>query len=343
MDGEQPWRGLGDFRRAVQERGGKEMHFRRLARAWLGRGQWPAGSGEGLPARLVAALPGIRRALESLAVPTGVRQGTQDGASKLLMELSDGQCVETVLLPRDAVCVSSQVGCAVGCVFCMTGRSGLVRQLGSAEIVAQVAEARRRNPLLRKVDFMGMGEPAHNLRAVLEAVSFLGTYGEFAHKSLMVSSVGDPRLFDALEALPAGSVRPALALSLHCAFDEGRRALLPRAARMPVADIVLRAERYARASGNPVQYEWVLMQGVNDSAAQASELARLLAGRYAMVNLIPVNPVEGSGFVRPGKEQCVAFAEALRASGIVTKIRISAAQDIAGGCGQLRARAAARL
>ena len=102
--------------------------------------------------------------------------------------------------------------------------------------------------------------------------------------------------------------------------------------------IVLRAERYARASGNPVQYEWVLMQGVNDSAAQASELARLLAGRYAMVNLIPVNPVEGSGFVRPGKEQCVAFAEALRASGIVTKIRISAAQDIAGGCGQLRAK-----
>ena len=333
------WGSVGDFRRAVEALGGKEPHFRRLARAWMGRAPWPDTGDGALPKKLREGLGGIRARLDALARPSALRQGEQGGASKMLMELSDGEAVETVLLPRDAVCVSSQVGCAVGCVFCMTGRFGLVRQLGSAEIVAQVAQARRLNPSLRKVDFMGMGEPAHNLRAVLEAVAFLGTYGEFAHKSLMVSSVGDPRLFSALESLGPGSVKPALALSLHSASDEGRRRLLPRAGRISIAEMVERAERYARSSGNPVQYEWVLLQGINDSPAQAEELAGLLKGRYAMVNLIPVNPVEGSGFCRPDRAQCMAFAGRLRDSGIVTKIRISAAQDIAGGCGQLRARA----
>ena len=115
------------------------------------------------------------------------------------MDLADGQTVESVLLPRGGLCVSSQLGCAVGCVFCMTGRDGLVRQLGSAEIVAQVALARRMRAV-RKVVFMGMGEPAHNLDNVLEAIELLGIEGAIGHKNLVFSTVGDPRVFDALPA-----------------------------------------------------------------------------------------------------------------------------------------------
>jgi 23S rRNA (adenine2503-C2)-methyltransferase len=147
----------------------------------------------------------------------------EDGSARLLVELADGQTVEAVLLPRDGLCVSTQVGCAVGCVFCMTGRDGLKRQLGSAEIVAQVALARSRR-VVRKVVFMGMGEPAHNLDNVLEAIDLLGTLGGIAHKNLVFSTVGDRRVFD---RLPRAPVRPALALSLHSTRPALREQLLP--------------------------------------------------------------------------------------------------------------------
>jgi 23S rRNA (adenine2503-C2)-methyltransferase len=153
------------------------------------------------------------------------------GRRACLLDLADGQTVESVLLPRDGVCVSTQVGCAVGCRFCMTGRSGLLRQLGSAEIVAQVVLARRRRKVA-KVVFMGMGEPAHNMDNVLEAIELLGTAGGIGHKNLVFSTVGDRRVF---ERLPQGKVKPALALSLHttvpsCARNccPGRRTSLRR-------------------------------------------------------------------------------------------------------------------
>ena len=168
-----------------------------------------------------------------------------DGSARLLVELADGQMVESVLLPRGGLCVSSQVGCAVGCVFCMTGKSGLLRQLGSAEIVAQVALARRFRPV-KKVVFMGMGEPAHNLDNVLEAIDLLGTEGGIGQKNLVFSTVGDARAF---ERLPLGRVKPALALSLHTTDAALRAQLLPRAPRMDPADLIEQGERYARATG----------------------------------------------------------------------------------------------
>src|SRR5690606_18694098 len=137
-----------------------------------------------------------------------------------------------------------------GCVFCMTGQGGLARQLGSAEIVAQVALARRQRPV-RKVVFMGMGEPAHNLDNVLDAIDLLGTLGNLGHKNIVFSTVGDARVF---ERLPLGRVRPALALSLHTTRDELRARLLPRAPRLAVAELVERGERYARSTGYPIQY-----------------------------------------------------------------------------------------
>src|SRR5712675_2340148 len=144
-----------------------------------------------LRARLRAhgALPAIEAGLQGLAQVRS-EHPAQDGSARWLIELADGQTIESVLLPRDGVCVSTQVGCAVGCVFCMTGRSGLLRQLGSTEIVAQVALARARRTV-RKVVFMGMGEPAHNLDNVIEAIELLGREGGIAHKNLVFSTVGD--------------------------------------------------------------------------------------------------------------------------------------------------------
>ena len=305
----------------LRERSAKPQHERLVYRAWLRRAAWPDPGAGKLPRTLCAGLPFLREELAALAVPGLRREGGDGVSSKMLLRLSDGRTVESVVLPKNAVCVSTQVGCAVGCAFCMTGRGGLIRQLGSAEIVAQVAAAREINPAIRKVDFMGMGEPAHNLRAVMEAVQFLGTYGDFGHKSLMISSSGSRRLFQHLMALSRQAVKPALALSLHSTRDE-----------------VAAAEAYSRMARTPVQYEWVLLQGVNDGALEADGLIALLAGRNAMVNVIPVNEVSGSPFKRPPKEACLGFVRRLREAGIVATIRQSAAQDVLGGCGQLRSR-----
>ncbi|MCW5626807.1 MAG: RNA methyltransferase, partial [Burkholderiales bacterium] len=250
---------------SVRERltalGAKPVHSERVLKAWTRA--LPLDSGRGdperfLPAPLRAALPGVAAELAAL---TRVRSEhpSADGSRRLLVELTDGQTVESVLLPRDGVCVSTQVGCAVGCVFCMTGRSGLLRQVGSAEIVAQVALARRYRPV-RKVVFMGMGEPAHNLDNVLDAIELLGTAGDIGHKNLVFSTVGDHRVFD---RLPRGTVKPALALSLHTTDAELRERLLPRAPRIDPADLVELGERYARATGYPIQYQWTLLAGIN--------------------------------------------------------------------------------
>jgi 23S rRNA (adenine2503-C2)-methyltransferase len=218
----------------------------------------------------------------------------------------------------------------------MTGRDGLLRQLGGAEIVAQVALARARRPV-RRVVFMGMGEPAHNLDNVLEAIELLGTAGAIGHKNLVFSTVGDRRVF---ERLPLGSVKPALAISLHTTRADLRERLLPKAPRIDPAELVELGERYARATGYPIQYQWTLLAGVNDSEEEVDGIARLLTGKYAMMNFIPYNANEGFGFRRPAREHASKLAGMLHQRGIVARLRDSAGQDVEGGCGQLRARAA---
>ncbi len=240
-----------------------------------------------------------------------------------------------MLLPRGGLCVSTQVGCAVGCGFCMTGVGGLERQLGSAEIVAQVALARSRRAV-KKVVFMGMGEPAHNLDNVLEAICWLGTEGSIGHKNLVFSTVGDRRVF---ERLPIGPVKPALALSLHSTFAALRERLMPRAPRIDPAELVEEGERYARATHYPIQYQWTLLEGVNDGEEECERIVSLLAGKYAVMNLIPWNDVPGLAFRRPAPERSAAMASRLNGRGILTKLRQSAGQEVEGGCGQLRSRA----
>ncbi len=258
-----------------------------------------------------------------------------DGVARLLVELADGQMVESVLLPRGGLCVSTQVGCAVGCVFCMSGRNGLIRQLGSAEIVAQVVLARKRR-VVSKVVFMGMGEPAHNLDNVMEAIELLGTQGNIGHKNLVLSTVGDLRVF---ERLLQEKVKPALALSLHTTDATLRAKLLPQAPQIAIEELVERAEVYARATGYPVQYQWTLIEGVNDSDAEVERIAQLLSGKYAIMNFIPFNEVDGLACRRPSTERTASIVQTLKQHGILARIRDSAGQEIEGACGQLRARA----
>jgi len=328
---------LAAVRSLFREAGARACHESRLMRLWTQALPWDSPrkkSADCLPASLDRALPMIVRSLDSLA-ELRLRHGAEDGGERLLIGLHDGQSVEAVLLPREGVCVSTQVGCAVGCVFCMTGQGGLLRQLGSAEIVAQVVAARRLRRV-RKVVFMGMGEPAHNLDAVLEAIELLATDGDIGQKNLVFSTVGDHRVFD---RLPKGPVRPALALSLHTSSDALRARLLPRAPRIPVDELVAAAEAYARRVGYPVQYQWTLIEGVNDGDDEVEGISRLLQGHYAVMNLIPYNTIPGLAFRRPAWERAAAMARTLHRRGILTKIRHSAAQEVEGGCGQLRARA----
>ena len=286
-----------------------------------------------LPKALQRAWPALSQQLESLAQLKS-RHPAEDGSERLLIALHDGQTVETVLLPRGGLCVSTQVGCAVGCRFCMTGTEGLLRQLGSAEIVAQVARARSLRAV-NKVVFMGMGEPSHNLEAVLEAIELLGTEGGIGHKNLVFSTVGDERAF---AALPQATVKPALALSLHSTKAELREHLLPRAPRIAPAALVQAADDYARRSGYPVQVQWTLLAGVNDGDDEVEGIVRLLQGRRMMMNLILYNTVEGLPYQRPPIERAVDMARVLNRQGVLTRLRHSAGQDVEGGCGQLRAR-----
>lgn len=327
---------ISEIRNQLRCLGARPAHEQRILRLWSQAKSQNSGSRpleSFMPAALRQALPELTDSLSNLLRLQSTHPA-EDGSVRWLLALQDGQTVETVGLPRDGVCVSSQVGCAVGCVFCMTGKEGLIRQVGSAEIVAQVAFARLHRPV-KKVVFMGMGEPAHNLDNVLEAIEVLGTVGNIGHKSLVFSTVGDSRIF---ERLPLGLVKPALALSLHSTRADLRAELLPRAPKMTPEELVEAAEIYAQQTGYPIQYQWTLLEGVNDTKEEIEGIVRLLKGKYALMNMIPYNSVDDLPFRRPSWERAAEIARTLHRQGILTKLRNSAGQDVEGGCGQLRAR-----
>jgi 23S rRNA (adenine2503-C2)-methyltransferase len=180
-----------------------------------------------------------------------------------------------------------------------------------------------------------MGEPAHNLDAVLEAIELLGQEGGIGHKQIVFSSVGDRRVF---ERLPQQRVKPALALSLHSTNAERRAALLPRAPRFEPAELVALGENYARTTGYPIQYQWTLLAGINDGDDELDALVPLLRGKYAILNMIPYNSVDGMAFRRPSAERATQIFRRLNQQGVLTRMRQSAGQDVQAGCGQLRAR-----
>ena len=330
---------LTELNQRLADLGAKPQHIGRITRAWLQGKPLDTGTKHQktenfLPLTVREALPAIASELDALARLRSEHPGV-DGSARLLVELADKQMVESVLLPRDGLCISSQVGCAVACVFCMTGKSGLLRQLSSAEMVAQVALGRRFRPV-KKVVFMGMGEPAHNLDNVLEAIDLLGTEGGIGQRNLVFSTVGDPRVF---ERLPKQRVRPALALSLHTTDAELRQRLLPKAPRIDPEELVELGEAYARTIDYPIQYQWTLLKGINDSQEEMDNILRLFKGKFAVLNLIPYNSLEADDYQRPDGERIVEMVRYLHSRGVLTKVRNSAGQDVDGGCGQLRARA----
>ncbi len=338
---------LANFDQRLHELQALPVHRGRVLRAWLqgkalGAGPRRQPQEHFLPLSVRAGLPALSEELEAVAQIHSQHPGADD-SMRLLVRLADGQMVESVLLPRDGLCVSTQVGCAVGCRFCMTGKSGLLRQLSSLEILAQVVLARRLRPV-KKVVFMGMGEPAHNLDNVLEAIDLLGTEGGIGHKNLVFSTVGDRRVFD---ALPQQRVKPALALSLHTTKPALREHLLPRAPKIALQELMALGEAYARLTGYPIQYQWTLLKGINDGQDELDALVPLFQGRYALLNVIPFNSLEGTGlagangehYERPDAERTREIVSYLHSRQVLTKVRNSAGQDVDAGCGQLRARA----
>jgi 23S rRNA (adenine2503-C2)-methyltransferase len=290
-------------------------------------------------------LPGAQRdTLAALfrisALPIARRDVSEDGTEKFLLALQDGRHIESVFIPRtphDTFCVSTQVGCAMGCAFCLTATMGLVRNLTAGEIVGQVrvlAGALGLREARFNVVFMGMGEPLHNYDATMAAVRILADDHGFAvhPRRMTVSTVG---LVPAIERLAGEDVMPRLAVSLHAPTDEQRAALVPVNRKYPIAAIIEACRRFPPARRGRITFEYVLLAGVNDSPADARRLAALLQGLHVKVNLIPLNPAAGIPFERPSDERIDAFGRALADRGITVMVRKSRGRDIRAACGQL--------
>jgi 23S rRNA (adenine2503-C2)-methyltransferase len=282
--------------------------------------------------------------------PGSVRGRTQstDGTLKLLIGFTDGRAVESVLMPgyradRAAGCVSSQVGCAMGCDFCASTRGGMERNLTSAEIVDQFlhlkAEAVRLGRRLVSLVFMGMGEPMHNFENVVCAICKIADpdLGGVGWRQITVSTVG---IVPGIDRLADADLNVNLALSLHAPDDATRDRLVPANRRYRVAEVMAAARRFAEKTRRVPTIEYCLLAGVNDGDGQAAELARLMEGFRAHVNVIPYNPigaaVSGVVYQRPGRERVERFLAVLRQGGAIAHARDTRGDDVAAACGQLR-------
>ena len=262
---------------------------------------------------------------------------------KLLLRMSDGQTVETVLMRfkgRATVCLSTQAGCAMGCVFCATGQMGFVRHLSPGEIIGQVLHVtrllRETGESLRNVVLMGMGEPLHNYEGTLAAVdTMVDPLGlALAPRFITLSTVG---VVPGIRRL-ADEDRPVqLAVSLHGATDAERSALVPTARKWPLAELMDACRYYADKRKRRIFYEWALISGRNDTPEQAHALGQLLKGMDAHVNLIPLNPTGGYGERPSGPESVRAFQDVLAGYGLPSTVRQRRGIDIDAGCGQLKA------
>jgi 23S rRNA (adenine2503-C2)-methyltransferase len=288
--------------------------------------------------------------LPTLLTPVRERSCDEGTTRKTLWRLHDGALVESVLMgypDRVTVCVSSQAGCGMGCPFCATGQAGLTRNLSTAEIVDQVvwfAGAAARGelsgcpPRLSRVVFMGMGEPLANYARVIEAVRRLTEPAPeglgLSQRHLTVSTVG---LVPAMRRLTDEGLSVTLALSLHAPDDELRDTLVPVNQRWNVAEVLDTAWEYAARTGRRVSIEYAMIRDVNDHAWRADLLGRLLAGRLAHVNLIPLNPTPGSLWDASPKPVEREFVRRLRSAGVPVTVRDTRGREIDGACGQLAA------
>lgn len=333
----------------MQASGFKPAHAPRVIRSLLAVQGSKSRPGFLLPESLESRL---QAAFEPQAATLAQKQVAEDGTTKLLLRLHDGRTVESVLMPdyrddRAAGCISSQVGCAMGCDFCATTQTGFERNLTSGEIVEQFIrlrrEARSAGRTLRTIVFMGMGEPMLNLKNVLAAVQRIADpgLGALGWRQVTISTVG---IVPGIEELREADLGVHLALSLHAPDDATRADMLPMGKRFDVQDVLAAADRYQAGSGRITTIQYCLLDGVNDSLAQARDLARLLDGRRMHVNLLRYNPtglsLRGRSYAPSSLEQTGAFLAELRAHGTVAHLRRARGPDIDAACGQLRRRAA---
>ena len=289
---------------------------------------------------------------EILPPPVQERFDAQDGCVKWLFSSGSGQAVETVFIPepdRGTLCISSQVGCALDCSFCATGAQGFNRNLTSAEIIGQVRHAmrelpRRTNdePAVSNVVFMGMGEPLANYRNLLPVLELL--ISDFAYglsrRRVTVSTSGIVPHIDKL----ADDCNVSLAVSLHAPSDELRNQIVPINKLHPISTLLDACWRYAAKRANRfITFEYVMLRGVNDTIQHAEQLAGLLAGKPAKVNLIPFNPFPGTEFKRSSADTIHHFQDRLRQLGLVATTRRTRGDDIDAACGQLAGKVADRV
>ena len=293
-------------------------------------------------------------------------QQSEDGTTKWLLSLADGQFIETVLIPakrRKTVCVSTQVGCAYACVFCASGQAGFRRNLSAGEIVQQVLlvqQALRKlagsgvpasavpdvvtpdagdGPVNRvsNVVFMGMGEPLANYDHLLRAIRILNHPEglKVGARKMTISTVG---LVPMIARLAKEGLQIELSISLHAPNDLLRSKLIPVNTKYPLAQLMAACRAYAEATKRLITFEYILIDHVNDGEAEARELAQLLKGLLCKVNLIPCHPTPGTTWARPPLQRMVKFAHLLRRAGVLCTLRRSRGLDIEGACGQLRLR-----
>jgi 23S rRNA (adenine2503-C2)-methyltransferase len=278
-----------------------------------------------------------------------IRHYSTDGETqKALFTLPDGNAIETVQMryaTRRTVCISTQAGCAMGCVFCATGQMGFRRHLSSGEIAEQVLffarQLREEDERVTNVVLMGMGEPFHNYDESLAAVERLSHPEGFnlGARRFTISTVG---LVPGIRRFTAEKRQTGLAISLHAADDELRASMLPVNQRFPIRDVLNACRDYVAQTGRRVTFEWALIRDVNDTREQANKLAELLKNMNCHVNVIPLNPTRGYKGQRSTREQVAAFRDILLAAGVSCTVRVRRGIDIQAGCGQLAEKASAQ-
>lgn len=274
---------------------------------------------------------------------------SEDGdTTKLLLNLVDGTPVETVLIqyppskinghPRSTICVSTQVGCAMGCIFCATGQMGFKRNIKAEEIVAQVIHFARllqeRGEHVTNLVFMGMGEPLANYDETIRAVRLLTHNRGFGigQRHITISTIG---IIAGIDRLADEDLQVGLAISLHAPNDKLRKSLVPTAGPHSIDDLISAGRRYFKKTGRRVTFEYALIEGINDSPEIAMELADLLHSNGSHVNLIPINPTAGD-FQRPSRRTVIEFERILTNAGVNCTVRVEKGSEISAACGQLR-------
>jgi 23S rRNA (adenine2503-C2)-methyltransferase len=322
---------------ALEARGQERFRARQIFRWIYRRGVTEIDRMTDLPRALRDALS----AGFAIATPQIVgRERSSDGTEKFLLRLADGRQIESVFIPDTPAmtfCISTQVGCAMACAFCLTGKMGLVRNLTAGEIAGQVrvladALALRDKPF--NIVLMGMGEPLHNYDETMKAIRILADEHGLAlpPRRVTLSTVG---LLPALERLAREPLMPNLAISLHAPTDAQREALVPINRKYGVSDIIEACKQFPLKRRSRITFEYVLLAGVNDRPEDARRLARLLAGVKSKVNLIPLNAAAGIPFDRPSDEAVDRFAKILADRDVPVSVRKSRGRDIRAACGQL--------